>query len=246
MKVPKIAKALNYLEDDLISGAEEYKPLQHKRKFFQWEKWKTVAACLVIATILFGVIQPFNHSGYSNLPLTVSAAELGQEEYVFGVALPEIVYADSAKAILYDFRGIYVYSFSEKKLVGYSDFRTTGMTLIQGSNPTRVSVSENGQIVKFYNDDNKFIYYVDKNETVKVEDYEEIESIFKEYCINYLSGNDINMMEGSEITYVDRDGEYIAVMLDYNNVDESGVLKYKNLYIVKIIDSMRIEYAIFE
>ena len=246
MKVTKIAKALNYLEDDLISGAEEYKPLQHKRKIFQWKKWKTVAACLVIATIMCGVIQLFNNPVDSNRPLTVSAAELGKEEYVFGVTLPEIIYADSKKAILYDFRGIYVYNFSEKKLVGYSDFRTTGMTLIQGSNPTIVLVSENGQIVKFYNNDKKFIYYVDKNKTVKVKDYKEIESVFKEYSLEFLSFDDVNMIDGSEMTYIDKNGDYIAVVLDYDNVDESGILKYKNLYIVKIIDSMRSEYAIFE
>lgn len=246
MKVTKIAKALNYLEDDLISGAEEYKPLQHKQNVFRWEKWRMLAACLVIAIIMCGTIQFFNKSTGFIQPLTVSAAELGKEEYVFGVIFPEIIYADSKKVIMYDHRGIYVYSFTEEKLVGYSDFRTTDMTCVQGDNATYVLVSENGQIVKFYNNDKKFIYYVDKNKTVKVKDYKEIESVFKEYSLEFLSFDDVNMIDGSEMTYIDKNGDYIAVVLDYDNIDESGIVRYKNLYVVRIIDSMRMEYAIFK
>lgn len=246
MTVPKIAKALNYIDDDLISGAEEYKPLQHEQKYFQWKKWKMVAACLVITIIMCGTIQFFNNSAGSIRPLTVSAAELGKEEYVFGVIFPEIIYADSEKAILYDHRGIYVYSFTEEKLVGYSDFRTTDMTRVQGDNATYVLVSENGQIVKYYNNDKKFIYYVDKNETVKVKDYKKIDSVFKEYSLWSLSIMDADMIDGSEMTYIDKDGNYIAVVIERDNVDETGILKYKNLHIVRMVNSMRMEYTIFE
>lgn len=246
MKVPELAKALNELEDDLILAAEEYKPAQHKRKPFRWTKWKTAAACLVVAGLVLGAVAAGQPSAPLSQPLTVSAAQLGQEEYLFGVSLPEIVYADSEMAILYDFRGIYVYNFHEKRLVGYSDFRTRDMTLIQGSNPTCVSVSEDGQLVKFYNDEKKFIYYPKKNETVPVKDYEEIEAGFTEYRIRSLPYGDENGIEGCEITCIDRENAAVAVLLDYDHVDESGELKYKNLHIVRVADSERIEYAVFE
>ena len=120
------------------------------------------------------------------------------------------------------------------------------MTCVQGDNATYVLVSENGQIVKFYNNDKKFIYYADKNETVEVKDYKKIDSVFKEYSLCFLSFDDVNMIDGSEMTYMDKDGNYIAVVIDYDNVDETGILKYKNLHIVRMVDSMRMEYTIFE
>lgn len=49
MSIPKMANAMNYVDDDLVSGAVEYK---RTRKKYSWIKWWAVAACLclVVAT----------------------------------------------------------------------------------------------------------------------------------------------------------------------------------------------------
>ncbi len=47
MSLPKIVDAMQYLDDDLISGAEEYQP---KKKRNTWLRWGAVAACLCLIT----------------------------------------------------------------------------------------------------------------------------------------------------------------------------------------------------
>lgn len=73
MKVPKVANALNYLDDDLISDAIEYKPKQHR--FFRWTKWKTAAACLILITVVMGIFPMLNKPTISPFVLTAYALE---------------------------------------------------------------------------------------------------------------------------------------------------------------------------
>ena len=53
MKTPKLAIAMGYIDDDLVSGAVEYKPNNKVTKFsfHSWTKWAAVAACLCIVMI---------------------------------------------------------------------------------------------------------------------------------------------------------------------------------------------------
>lgn len=50
---PKLAIAMNYIDDDLISGAIDYKPpIRTNKSIYQsWTKWAAVAACLCIVMI---------------------------------------------------------------------------------------------------------------------------------------------------------------------------------------------------
>lgn len=73
MKVPRVANSLNYLDDDLISEAMEYKPKQ--RRFFRWTKWKTAAACFVLLAVVLGIFPMYNQSTSSPLVLTAYALE---------------------------------------------------------------------------------------------------------------------------------------------------------------------------
>lgn len=73
MKVPRVSNSLNYLDDDLISEAIEYKPKQHR--FFRWTKWKTVAACLALIAVVMGVFPMFNQPTISPFVLTAYALE---------------------------------------------------------------------------------------------------------------------------------------------------------------------------
>lgn len=56
VNTPKLAIAMNYIDDDLISGAIEYKPITKKIKN-TWFRHAIVAACLCLMLIAFPVIQ---------------------------------------------------------------------------------------------------------------------------------------------------------------------------------------------
>lgn len=45
MSIPRIAKAMDHIDDDLISGAVEYKSAKKKNT---WVKWGAIAACLCL------------------------------------------------------------------------------------------------------------------------------------------------------------------------------------------------------
>lgn len=49
MNIPRIATALNYIDDELVSGAVEYK----RKKKSPWKKWAALAACLCLVSSLF-------------------------------------------------------------------------------------------------------------------------------------------------------------------------------------------------
>ena len=51
MSTPKLAIAMNYIDDDLVSGAVEYKRTKKKNS---WLKWGAMAACLcLVVSIAF-------------------------------------------------------------------------------------------------------------------------------------------------------------------------------------------------
>ena len=53
MSTPKLAIAMNYIDDDLVSGAVEYKRTKKKNS---WMKWGAIAACLCLVVL---VAMPF-------------------------------------------------------------------------------------------------------------------------------------------------------------------------------------------
>lgn len=48
MSIPKMAKAMGYIDDDLVSGAIEYK---REKKKNTWVKWCALAACLCLVFV---------------------------------------------------------------------------------------------------------------------------------------------------------------------------------------------------
>lgn len=48
MSIPRIANAMKYIDDDLIAGAVEYKPIPPKKITRFWKQITAVAACLVL------------------------------------------------------------------------------------------------------------------------------------------------------------------------------------------------------
>lgn len=56
MKIPKIANAVGYIDDDLINAAGENKrTTKHKL----WVKWGAIAACFAVCVALGAIFLPF-------------------------------------------------------------------------------------------------------------------------------------------------------------------------------------------
>lgn len=58
MSIPKIAKAMNYIDDDLVSDAIEYR--REKKKNI-WVKWGAMAACLCLVVCAATVFPKYIH-----------------------------------------------------------------------------------------------------------------------------------------------------------------------------------------
>lgn len=59
MTTPRIAKAMEYIDDDLVSGAVTYTRAKKKNS---WMKWGAIAACLCLMLVAFPVIQNLTHT----------------------------------------------------------------------------------------------------------------------------------------------------------------------------------------
>jgi len=84
MSIPKIAKAMGYIDDDLVSGAIEYKRTKKKNT---WVKWGAMAACLclVVVGIYFGTNKHPEHQimlQYNEVSSVMSSAPIYSEDIV--------------------------------------------------------------------------------------------------------------------------------------------------------------------
>lgn len=59
-KYPKLAIAMNYIEDDLISEAIDYKPISHKKIIQIWKLIAAIAVCIILA-LGIGQILSYNN-----------------------------------------------------------------------------------------------------------------------------------------------------------------------------------------
>lgn len=60
VKAPKLAIAMNYIDDDLISGAIDYKPVPQKTKM-AWFRHAIVAACLCLVVVGVFSVLPYEN-----------------------------------------------------------------------------------------------------------------------------------------------------------------------------------------
>ncbi len=84
MSVPRIVSAMEYIDDDLVSGAVTY--TRQKRKW--WTNWKAIAACVAIVAIVFGVIPFFNNSPVGS-PFVLTAYALGEDNSLQSLEMEE-------------------------------------------------------------------------------------------------------------------------------------------------------------
>ena len=77
MKTPRIVNAMEYIDDDLISGAVTY--TRQNRKW--WTNWKTIAACVAVVALLFGIL-PFFNNNPTGSPFVLTAYAAGTDNKV--------------------------------------------------------------------------------------------------------------------------------------------------------------------
>ena len=70
MSIPKMAKAMGYIDDDLVTGAVEYKRTKKKNS---WMKWGAMAACLCLVVALFPLINSMVNTETPDNPIVSDA-----------------------------------------------------------------------------------------------------------------------------------------------------------------------------
>jgi len=227
------------VKDVYVEEADEYF-CKSSSRYRRSGMWKIACAVLLLLVVSLAGWK-LMHTAKSVAPLSVSAKELGNEEYVFGVALPKIVYSDEKKLILYDYRGIYVYDYEAECLIGFADFKSRDMSRVQGSEPTLVEVSEDGKRVRFYNQQKKYIFHTIKNQVKEVDEYKKANETFAEYRIEIAETS----IEQGQITYRGKDDSLVAIALDYESVEEPDELKYHHLLVKKQMGGEEKIYRLF-
>lgn len=244
-KADKLQDAIGEIRDDYILDA--HSGCNVKKKSGMLIKLCKIAACLCLATgLCIAAGNKFGYLGKDGVePLSVSAAELGKESYDFGITLTNIVYADKEVAVLYDFRGIYVYNFEKQTLDGFVDFRENNLSTINGDGATCVDVSSDGKYIRVYTmpsygvEQRLYIYEVEKNKFSQVESYD---TEFESYQLQDIT-EQISISNYSS-TYKLSDGACIAFALDEKENMEECI--YGDLYlIVKDGDDTQ-EYYVFK
>jgi len=84
MSIPRIVSAMEYIDDDLVSGAVTY--TRQKRKW--WKNWKAIAACVAVVALLFGAI-PFLNNGPAVSPFVLTAYAMEPDNSLSAVAMQE-------------------------------------------------------------------------------------------------------------------------------------------------------------
>lgn len=234
--------ALSDLNEEFIEEAETIRFADRSQKKLLYR----VASVFLVVGIAAAMFLGINRISSKVNSLSVSASELGLEEYTFGSGLPNVIYGDDNIIIMYDFHGIFVYDLGLEKLTGFSDFRPIGMTLIQGDDPTFVEASEDGDYVKFYNKEDKYLYDVKLNATSRVEDYSNIDTSFTRYSAEIIHSGDTHSLSDHFETYKVRDDAYVALFIEHDYVNDGKVVRYKDLRLMREKDGKKQEYIIFQ
>ena len=84
MSIPKMANAMGYIDDDLVTGAIEYKRTKKKNS---WMKWGAMAACLCLVVVgAFGGV----HSHTKQYVVSNNIVVLSATEYSDTISSSEV------------------------------------------------------------------------------------------------------------------------------------------------------------
>ncbi len=85
MNIPKIVCAMEYIDGDLISGAENYKPKKGKSL---WLKWAAAAACICLIAAAVPFINPYDGNVTDIEPMVEYSLEEAASIPGFGELFP--------------------------------------------------------------------------------------------------------------------------------------------------------------
>lgn len=102
-KTPKLAIAMNYIRDDLISGAIDYKPQKKASKhiYHSWSKLAAVAACLCIVLIGAITIEHYVSTSRGNMGIeSINISDVKETGSVFTENEVENFLAESGSHVI--------------------------------------------------------------------------------------------------------------------------------------------------
>lgn len=221
------------ISDEYIAEADE-----KNNKLFDFKHFALVAC--VLGFVFIFILGQRLICNTSDDDMRVIAAEIGKENLQIGATMPEIIYVTDAEVIMYDYIGIWVYSFEQEELVGFCDFREVDMTQTQGYPHVIVEATIDGNYVRFYMSDGSkcYLYDVVNNKCKQIEKYDsDVNSI------SIMTLENEKSLSNCSNTYKFGENSYIAYYFSESSASEG--LRYGDLVIVVEKEGSRSEYRPF-
>ena len=157
MSIPKMANAMGYIDDDLVSGAVEYKRTKKKNS---WLKWGAMAACLCLVVVgAFGGVH--SHTKQYVISNNISVYHAGEysdrlsSDDVTPEQADRLEVANNIHNILsaqnYEWYGSCYYDFEADKIM-------VGLTEVSDDNKETVLTRTGDTAVQFYECDYSYQY----------------------------------------------------------------------------------------
>ena len=157
MSIPKMANAMGYIDDDLVTGAIEYKRTKKKNS---WMKWAAMAACLCLVVVgAFGGI----HSNMKQYVVSNNIVVLSATEYSDTISSSEVSREQADRMAVannihntlsvqnYEWYGSCYYDLENDKIL-------VGLTEVSDSNKDAVLTHTGDTAVQFYECDYSYQY----------------------------------------------------------------------------------------
>lgn len=150
----------------------------------------------------------------------------------YGAVFPQLIYASSQRAILYDYWGMMIYNIAEERIEQILDLPALNLEYIQGETVTNIEVSENGSQILLYNSPDtkeKFLYDIDKKQ-LKYTQQEHLEHIYNDVVV--WGENQYAVLNTTSIAYFSQDSLKTKKGKAFHSQDMMGlslVIKNTNL-----------------
>lgn len=192
MNIPRIATALNYIDDELVSGAVEYK----RKKKSPWKKWAALAACLCLVSSLFAPHLFMKQYVQKNHIVVHNSSQIEDVS-----VLPEC-YKVEAEYKIHNILSQQEYPWYGQ-CVSFDGLIMVGLTEVTNSNKEAVLAHTADMPVVFYQCEYSYQYLQQVNN--KLEKYRAVLSLLG------VKRSAVSMMENRVRVYIDNPKNYLAI-----------------------------------